>query len=167
MPDGSNTMHSETTFIPGPDNQRALRDALGCFATGVTVVTCRDAQGPLAMTANSFAGVSLDPAIVLWSPALTSARHDSFVAAEHFVIHIMSTAQKDLCTHFALNGRGFDDVAWSENAQGVPVLPDCVAHRPWAQALLTRRGPFVDTVRLVVIPTEGPNQSQFCLVSWG
>jgi flavin reductase (DIM6/NTAB) family NADH-FMN oxidoreductase RutF len=127
MPDGSNTMHSETTFIPGPDNQRALRDALGCFATGVTVVTCRDAQGPLAMTANSFAGVSLDPAIVLWSPALTSARHDSFVAAEHFVIHIMSTAQKDLCTHFALNGRGFDDVAWSENAQGVPVLPDCVA----------------------------------------
>ncbi|MEC8197843.1 MAG: flavin reductase, partial [Pseudomonadota bacterium] len=43
-------MHSETTFIPGPDNQRALRDALGCFATGVTVVTCRDAQGPLAMT---------------------------------------------------------------------------------------------------------------------
>ncbi|MEO0830622.1 MAG: flavin reductase, partial [Pseudomonadota bacterium] len=48
---------------------RAYRAALGCFATGVTVITCETPEGPLAITANSFASVSLDPPLVLWSPA--------------------------------------------------------------------------------------------------
>ena len=46
---------------------RELRDALGQWATGVAIVTTRDAEGDVGLTCNSFASVSLDPALVLWS----------------------------------------------------------------------------------------------------
>lgn len=126
MADGTGA-HDMDVFTPNPETQRAFRDTLAQFATGVTVVTCRDAQGPLAMTANSFTSVSLDPPLVLWSPAVTSSRHDGFVAAEHFAIHVLNSDQLDLGKGFAGNGRAFDGCAWSENAQGVPLLEGCLA----------------------------------------
>ena len=55
-------------------DDRAFRTALGKFATGVTIVTCDSEIGPLGITANSFASVSLDPPLVLWSPARASRR---------------------------------------------------------------------------------------------
>ena len=71
--------------IPGASDPRLLRDALGRFATGVTVITCQTAQGPVGITANSFASVSLDPALVLWSIARTSSRFAAFALS---LIHI-------------------------------------------------------------------------------
>ena len=65
MPDGALPFMRD--FIPSPDTARDFRDALGRFATGVTVITTHSADGPLGITANSFAGVSLDPPLVLWS----------------------------------------------------------------------------------------------------
>ena len=56
-----------TTFRPDADSSRQLRDAFGKFATGVTVITVPSADGPIAIVANSFSSVSLDPALVLWS----------------------------------------------------------------------------------------------------
>ena len=70
------------TFTPGPGSSRDLRDALGTFATGVTVVTVAGRHGPLGITANSFASVSLDPPLVLWCPAKASRRYEAFVTAE-------------------------------------------------------------------------------------
>ena len=80
----------DQTFIPGPETARAFRDALGCFATGVTVVTTQTDRGPLGITANSFASLSLDPPLVLWAPALTSSRYQAFADAERFAIHVMA-----------------------------------------------------------------------------
>ena len=71
-----------------------FRNALGCFATGVTIVTCQDGLAPKGIIANSFASVSLAPPLVLWSPAKASRRYEAFVNAEEFSIHILAQDQK-------------------------------------------------------------------------
>lgn len=121
-------MESDTAhFIPTPDRQRDLRDALSCFGTGVTIVTTQTGDGPLGMTANSFSSVSLDPALVLWCPAVNSRRHDAFVAAERFCIHVLSAHQLPLAQHFAREGSGFDAFEWSVGPLGAPRLSGCLA----------------------------------------
>ena len=117
----------DTTFIPGPENARAYRDALGCFGTGVTIVTTLTDQGPLAITVNSFTSVSLDPALLLWCPAKTSLRHDTFVGAEKFAVHVLAEDQLALAQHFARNGEGFAEGSWQLSAAGTPALPDVIA----------------------------------------
>ena len=119
---------SENTFTPGPDHNLAYRKALSCFGTGVTVVTTMTARGPLAITANSFTSVSMDPPLLLWCPAKKSLRHDAFVKAEHFTIHIMAEDQLELAKHFALNGEDFSASHWEPNTAGTPTLPGCIAH---------------------------------------
>ena len=113
-------------FIPGPDTQAAYRAALGTFGTGVTVVTTRTDRGPLAMTANSFTSVSLSPPLVLWCPARASLRHDAFVAAAAFVIHVMAEDQQPLADRFSRDGEDFDGLDWRSGPSGLPVLP-CLA----------------------------------------
>ncbi|WP_413719661.1 flavin reductase family protein [Silicimonas sp. MF1-12-2] len=116
-----------TSFTPGPDTVRAFRDALGRFATGVTVVTCQSDLGPLGITANSFASLSLDPPLVLWSPARASRRFEAFANADHYAIHILSDAQQDLCRRFATQGHDFGGLAWTANDDGVPLFEGCLA----------------------------------------
>ena len=133
MPDGSKGLDMQS-FRPGPDTARAYRTALGAYGTGVTVVTCFADGAPLAMTANSFASVSLDPPLVLWSPAMSSSRHDAFVAARAFSIHVLGKDQLALARAFAVNGRDFDHVGWQAGETGAPALDgavtrlDCVHH---------------------------------------
>jgi flavin reductase (DIM6/NTAB) family NADH-FMN oxidoreductase RutF len=115
------------SFIPGPDTTREFRNALGCFGTGVTVVTTTTPRGPLAITANSFSSVSLDPPLVLWSAARSSHRHDAFAAADRFVIHIMADDQQALALHFARSGEDFAGIDWAANADGQPVLSGVLA----------------------------------------
>ena len=86
---------------PTSCDERAFRDALGRFATGVTIVTCNGPDGPMGITANSFASLSLDPPLVLWSPAKSSRRYEAFVNATEFAIHVASYDQLDLCRDFA------------------------------------------------------------------
>lgn len=106
----------------------ALRGALGCFVTGVTVVTTMTDKGPLGMTANSFASVSLDPPLVLWSPARRSARFPAFEAASHFAVHILAEDQKGLSGDFATTGfEAFEDLPYTQGLGGVPLLSGCVA----------------------------------------
>jgi len=115
-------------FTPGAGNERAYRDALGQFATGVTVVTAMSADGPVGMTANSFASVSLEPPLVLWSPAKASTRHRYFAAARHYTIHVLCADQRDLAQAFAASGHeGFARFDWEESAEGVPLLGSCLA----------------------------------------
>lgn len=114
-------------FTPGPETVAHFRHALGRFATGVTVVTTEADQGPVGITANSFASVSLDPPLVLWSPARASRRFAVFAAAERFAIHILDARQEDLCRHFVRHGHAPEGLAWQRGHGGVPVLPDCLA----------------------------------------
>ena len=125
MPDGSKGLEMQS-FRPGPETARAYRTALGSFGTGVTVVTCMHDGAPLAMTANSFASVSLDPPLVLWSPAVSSSRHDAFVGARAFSIHILGKAQIEAAFAFARDGRDFSHVAWEAGENGAPALPGSV-----------------------------------------
>ena len=69
-------------------NSDNLRFALGKYITGVTIVTCNSDNGPIGITANSFSSLSLSPPLVLWAPAKASKRHDTFLEAEKFIVHI-------------------------------------------------------------------------------
>ncbi|MFB9949532.1 flavin reductase family protein [Rhizobium puerariae] len=117
----------EHAFIPGASTARHYRNALGTFTTGVTVVTARTPDGPIGMTVNSFTSVSLDPPLVLWSPAKSSSRHAAFTAASHFAIHVLSAEQDLLSARFTRGGLGFEKLAWIENMEGVPVIPGTLA----------------------------------------
>lgn len=116
-------------YIPDPANPRDYRDALGRFATGVTIVTAQEAGGggPVGITVNSFASVSLDPALVLWSAARSSLRHAHFSGAQAFVIHVLAAGQADLASRFAKRGQGFEALEYELNDQGVPLLPNTLA----------------------------------------
>lgn len=112
---------------PDPSDTRALRDAFARFATGVTVVTADSDSGPVAITANSFTSVSLDPPLVLWCLGLDSNRYDAFSDAEHFAIHVLSAEQRDLCDLFAKDGDALAEKSHARNPQNVPVLDNCLA----------------------------------------
>lgn len=115
--------------VPSPDNPRLLRDALGRFATGVTVVTAREEGGgaPVGITVNSFASVSLDPALVLWSAARASMRHRHFSSAPAFAIHVLRAEQLALAERFTRSGSGFDALAHRFNEAGVPLIDEVLA----------------------------------------
>ena len=131
---------TDSSFIPGPLTERAYRDALGCFGTGVTVVTAQSDRGPLAMTANSFASVSLNPAMVLWCAAKRSLRHTSFLAAETYAIHVMAEDQQQLALHFAQTGGDFEPVDWRTSNSGLPILGGCLARFECRQSSLHDAG---------------------------
>ena len=110
-----------------PLDSSAFRSALGRFATGITIITCWQDGQPMGITANSFASVSLDPPLVLWSPAKASRRHLAFSQATHFAIHILEVGQEALCHNFARQGNGFKNLKWQTGIQNVPLFPDCLA----------------------------------------
>lgn len=114
-------------FVPDPADSRRYRHALGAFSTGVTVVTLQGDAAPQGMTVNSFASVSLDPPLVLWSPAKSSSRHDLFAGARHFAIHVLGADQHDLSARFTRGGQGFEGLDYFLNEEGVPVLEDTLA----------------------------------------
>ncbi|MFV0492588.1 MAG: flavin reductase family protein [Pseudorhodobacter sp.] len=106
---------------------RAFRDALGRFSTGIVLVTIEGEEGPEGFVANSFASVSLDPPLVLWSPARAASRFDDFATARHFAIHVLGQENATHCQNFARRGMGFQDLPFSRNDEGVPVLPGTLA----------------------------------------
>lgn len=110
-------------------DSKAFRQCLGKFATGVTVVTCSDADGnPCGITANSFSSVSLDPPLILWNIAKVSNSLEAYLEASHFAINVLSSGQRDVSAHFAQSDHTlFDDVEFELSAQNVPLLPGTIA----------------------------------------
>lgn len=110
-------------FRAGSD-ARTLRDAMGCFATGITVVTSRSADGtPIGLTANSFTSVSLDPPLLLVCIANTAGTASVLREAEHFAVNLLQTSQQPASNRFA--GRGEDRFAatsWTPGETGMPLL---------------------------------------------
>ena len=106
---------------------RALRDAAGSFATGVTIVTTRDDEGaPVGLTANSYSSVSLDPPLVLWSLAKKSRAAAAFLSASHFAIHVLGDNQQELAMRFAsATPDRFSGLEHAEGMGRVPVLTEC------------------------------------------
>jgi flavin reductase (DIM6/NTAB) family NADH-FMN oxidoreductase RutF len=106
-----------------------FRAALGMFATGVTIITARDASGqPVGITANSFNSVSLSPPLVLWSLARRAGSMPTFQRGSHYAINILSAEQHALAQRFSSRTENrFEGVAFREGAGGALVLEGSAA----------------------------------------
>lgn len=114
---------------PGQD-RRAFRSALGQYGTGVAVITTLNGGLPVGMTVNSFAAVSLDPPLILWSVQNTSGRAPAFVGAQHFAVNVLSADQVDVSRIVASpqSGTGaFEQIEWTEGLAGVPLIEGAIA----------------------------------------
>ncbi len=116
---------------------RVLRDALGCFGTGVTVVTTLDANAePVGLTVNSFTSVSLEPPLILFSLARSSGSLELFRSAAGFAVNVMHIGQQPIANRFARrDAPRFDGVDWYiRPGGGSPILSgtlatfDCSTH---------------------------------------
>lgn len=125
---------SETVLHPV--DGAALRQAMGQFLTGITVVTCRKPSGDIyGMTVNSFNSVSLDPPLILWSLDNDSSHHDDF--QNGFAVNILQADQRDLCMQFARSDetKRFETVEFATGQLGHPILAGALVSfecRPWA-----------------------------------
>jgi flavin reductase (DIM6/NTAB) family NADH-FMN oxidoreductase RutF len=86
------------------DPSMLYRRALGTFATGVTVITAEDAQGPLGLTVNSFTSVSLEPPLILWCLGDESDRRHLFSTTPHFVVNVLAAEDRAHSARFAWGG---------------------------------------------------------------
>lgn len=111
---------------PNDFDSTEYRRALGCFATGVAVVTALDATGEkIGITVNSFNSVSLNPPLVLWSIGEESLSYSAFIEAEHFAVNVLATHQREVCSRFASSGEGkFLNFECDEGIEGIPLLPE-------------------------------------------
>ncbi len=123
---------------PNPSNQlsefregsdpRTLRDAMGCFATGITIVTTMNAEGrPIGLTANSFTSVSLDPPLLLVCIGNHANSALTLRASERFAVNVLKTDQQPTSNRFA--GKGEDRFAltdWDVGEFGTPVVSHCL-----------------------------------------
>lgn len=111
------------------DPGRALRNALGRFATGVTVVTALDPEGhPIGLTVNSFAAVSLEPPMVLWSLHNSSHNFSAFQQVQHYCINVLAADQQEISNRFATwPVDRFAHLDWHAGLGGAPVIAGCCA----------------------------------------
>jgi flavin reductase (DIM6/NTAB) family NADH-FMN oxidoreductase RutF len=124
--DRANELASDHSSI----DPRDFRNALGTYATGVTIITAVAADGkPFGLTCNSFASVSLNPPLVLWSLGMFSQGLGVFQNASHFAVNVLGASQQALASKFAKSSEEkFADVKWSPGLGGAPLLADSVAN---------------------------------------
>jgi flavin reductase (DIM6/NTAB) family NADH-FMN oxidoreductase RutF len=129
----------------GAPDPRALRQALGRFATGVTVITTRTPTGKLeGLTANSFSSVSLDPPLVLWSLRRQAPSLASFRDSGCFAVNVLGAEQVALSRHFATPlADKFAGQAMAEGHGGCPLLPGCLARFECATEQLVEAGDHI------------------------
>ncbi|MGY1811299.1 flavin reductase family protein [Blastococcus sp. SYSU D00820] len=107
---------------------RVMRDVLGNFASGVTVVTAVGPDGPVGFTCQSFSSLSLDPPLVVFAPARTSTSWPRLREIGRFCVNVLAEDQSGTASAFARSGADkFAGVRWRPSRQGAPVLEDVVA----------------------------------------
>jgi flavin reductase (DIM6/NTAB) family NADH-FMN oxidoreductase RutF len=124
--DPANELASDNSSI----DPRDFRNALGTYATGVTIITAADAAGrPYGLTCNSFASVSLNPPLVLWSLLLYSSSLNVFQNASHFAVNVLGVSQQALASKFAKSSDDkFEGVIWRPGLGNAPLLDGSVAN---------------------------------------
>jgi len=108
---------------------RDFRDALGCYPTGVAIITAPDGRGGhVGITANSFASLSLDPPLILWSLDKKAYSRDAFHTAGYFGINVLAADQVELSRHFSKRHMDkFASVDVELGQGGVALIENCVA----------------------------------------
>lgn len=144
---------------PAPFDAKAFRQALGSFATGVTIITTRTAEGePLGLTASSFNSVSLDPPLVLWSLANNAMSFEHFRKASHWAVHVLTAEQEALSGRFARRGQDkFAGLDVDSGAGGVPLLRDCAARFQCKTASTYQGGDHLIFIGEVVAFDQAPS----------
>jgi flavin reductase (DIM6/NTAB) family NADH-FMN oxidoreductase RutF len=109
---------------------RSFRDTMGCFTTGVTLITARTDEGkPIALTANSFSSVSLNPPLVLWCLDKRSETVPVFDICHHFAVNVLHQNQRDLSSKFATKGdHDCSDIDFETWETGVPIISGALAN---------------------------------------
>lgn len=104
-------------------NETRFKEVMGNYPTGVTVVTTVDEKEvPLGLTVNSFASVSLDPMLILWSIDKKVSSYDVFVNSGKFAVHVLASDQSDICMLFATKGTDrFSNCDWNLS-NDLPIL---------------------------------------------
>ncbi len=148
-----------TLDVSSDAQRRRLRDVLGTFATGVTVVTARnDAGVPVGITVNSFTSVSLEPPLVLWCLGRGSSVQDAFTTGSHFAVNVLNGSQEALAKRFA--NKQLDQFADLEDIEqgigGVPLLPDCIGQLQCVQRHALDGGDHLILVGEVLAIAEHP-----------
>jgi flavin reductase (DIM6/NTAB) family NADH-FMN oxidoreductase RutF len=125
-PDPANELASDNS----PIDPRDFRNALGAYATGVTIITATAPDGrPYGITCNSFASVSLNPPLVLWSLGVYSSSLPVFQNASHFAVHVLSISQQALANKFAKSSDDkFAGIDWTPGLGNAPVLAESIAN---------------------------------------
>jgi flavin reductase (DIM6/NTAB) family NADH-FMN oxidoreductase RutF len=114
--------------VPRIVDPEVMREVLGHFASGVTVVTAVTADGPSGFTCQSFSSLSLDPPLVAFAPARTSQTWPALRAIGRFCVNVLAEGQDAVSRNFARSGVDkFDGVRWAPSAHGSPVLDGVVA----------------------------------------
>ncbi len=110
-------------------NDRNFRKALGSFATGVTVVTARRADGePVGLTVNAFSSISLEPPLVMVCLGNGTRDLDAYTEQGHFAVHILRDSQRDVSIAFASrNPEKWTEVAWAPGYADLPMVQDTLA----------------------------------------
>lgn len=136
---------SPSDSAPEPFSADEFRAASGQFATGVTIVTARDAQGHLVgLTANSFSSVSLTPPLVLWCLSSRSSALSGFRSATHYAINVLAADQRPLAERFARKGIDrFEGTLWRPGLTGAPVIDGAVAVFECAHHQLSEAGDHI------------------------
>jgi 3-hydroxy-9,10-secoandrosta-1,3,5(10)-triene-9,17-dione monooxygenase reductase component len=113
-----------STFDP-----RDFRDALGSFATGVTVITTRGPRGELVgNTATSFNSVSLEPPLVLWSLGRHAYSFKAYLSTDHFAVNVLREGQEELSARFSKSlGDKWQGLDYETGETGCPILPNALA----------------------------------------
>ena len=109
---------------------RAFRNALGQYGTGIAVITTLSGGVPVGMTVNSFAAVSLDPPLILWSVQNISKRAAAFVGADHFAVNVLSAEQVGVSRIVASSEAGadsFQQIKWTGGLGGAPLIEGAIA----------------------------------------
>ena len=116
-------------LLNGSHDARELRNALGRFPTGVTIITTRAPTGKQeGLTANSFSALSLDPPLILWSISRKSSSLDGFLASGYFAINVLGSDQADLSHRFAKPHEDkFEGVTVTEGYGGSPLIAGALA----------------------------------------
>lgn len=112
-----------------PFDSTTFRRTLGMFATGITVITARAADGSLVgLTINSFNSVSLDPPLVVWSLAAGSALRETLEGCEYYAVNVLASDQEAISNAFASRRADrFAGVTWEPGLGGAPLLAGCCA----------------------------------------
>ncbi len=129
-PKHPNDPASELASGSSPIDPRDFRTALGTYATGITIITALASDGkPYGLTCNSFASVSLNPPLVLWSLGTFSQAMGTFQNASHFAVNVLGSSQQALASKFSKSSEDkFAGVEWTPGLGNAPLLKGSVAN---------------------------------------